>query len=793
MFMQKNTPNQLVTNSSIGDLKRAQDLAEKMHHLWSEISQQMVTLNSYNQDEFSMDSTRFIAALSTLQDKLRNPTLTLATAGTTSSGKSTLVNLLCGAELIPSDAQELSAGIVTIKHSPTGKRCLIVKETSAAQWECGTWDNPSNKEIHDRINKIMKKFNKAKLSPLNPPSSPQIEISYPIACFLPDNKLLSTQHLPSETAFQIIDLPGKRNLTDNLNSDVIKENCRDALSLVTYNMEETDESLCQELVEDVLQQVKLMGGSPSRMLFVLNRIDIYLKQRDGIKRQNEVVEETINEINTLITKELPEYNKAIQNLVYSKLSSLPALLAWQLKNQEESIKAGIAEQVYLDFNRLIPKAISHELTSNTNDWNEWDYQQVQEAVWKNSYAGEFFVQLDNHIKCNFSNIIIPPIFIAFEDIASDITNKYLNECKAVKNRLTVEYEEAEKSIDTDYKYIEEFIRYASDEANQLCHHLLNSSNINSATVNQKIEELATQSEFFKKLKETSILAPLYTTPEEVSKWLSGTLDGVIQSLRSGRVNFFGTKAEYLSLKHQNQLAVICNNLIGNGYTTIYAEAGINEKATTDSEKTTFESLKQSLADFSNDLSNILSAIWLERIERENHRLRESLEKAMEEFIYHINNELRQKKPDFGLNIPESILTTKNIKNSLDLIFAININLRKEIELDPWRLFLSTRDVTHIEIPSIYEIYNDWQSEIKKAESETLRFTIRMAKEYFSEIERKIQDRLRGLLSDFHSKVNSKYQEHDSIYRKDSDTWESISDMVIEMSKSLQQLQELKRK
>lgn len=95
MFMQKNKPNQLVNNQGISDLKKAQDLAEEMHNLWGKISQQMVTLNSYNQDDFSMDSTRFIAALSTLQDKLRNPTLTLATAGTTSSGKSTLVNLLC--------------------------------------------------------------------------------------------------------------------------------------------------------------------------------------------------------------------------------------------------------------------------------------------------------------------------------------------------------------------------------------------------------------------------------------------------------------------------------------------------------------------------------------------------------------------------------------------------------------------------------------------------------------------------------------------------------------------------
>src|SRR5215475_3725221 len=56
-------------------------------------------------------------ALMVFEAELARPTITLATTGTTSGGKSSLVNLLCGAEIMPVAVQEMSAGIVTINHS----------------------------------------------------------------------------------------------------------------------------------------------------------------------------------------------------------------------------------------------------------------------------------------------------------------------------------------------------------------------------------------------------------------------------------------------------------------------------------------------------------------------------------------------------------------------------------------------------------------------------------------------------------------------------------------------------
>src|SRR5699024_6850076 len=51
-----------------------------------------------------------------------------AVFGTTSSGKSTLLNLLIGAELLPSGVPETTRGRVTIRHHP--KKRLLTSETS---------------------------------------------------------------------------------------------------------------------------------------------------------------------------------------------------------------------------------------------------------------------------------------------------------------------------------------------------------------------------------------------------------------------------------------------------------------------------------------------------------------------------------------------------------------------------------------------------------------------------------------------------------------------------------------
>jgi ribosome biogenesis GTPase A len=93
---------------------RAKLLAKYWDNFYTEISQY---LPETYQPEMKDLSGQLDQALEKLVNELRTPTLTLATTGTTSSGKSTLVNLLCGAEIVPVAVSEMSAGAVTIEYS----------------------------------------------------------------------------------------------------------------------------------------------------------------------------------------------------------------------------------------------------------------------------------------------------------------------------------------------------------------------------------------------------------------------------------------------------------------------------------------------------------------------------------------------------------------------------------------------------------------------------------------------------------------------------------------------------
>ncbi|NES73852.1 MAG: GTPase, partial [Okeania sp. SIO2D1] len=129
---------------------RAKLLAKSWDNFYMEISQHLP--DTY-QPEMIKLSNNLEKALENLLGELRNPTLTIATTGTTSSGKSTLVNLLCGAEIVPMAVSEMSAGVVTIEYSD--QISLAIHETPGATWECGEWQGISEEEISERLYQVM--------------------------------------------------------------------------------------------------------------------------------------------------------------------------------------------------------------------------------------------------------------------------------------------------------------------------------------------------------------------------------------------------------------------------------------------------------------------------------------------------------------------------------------------------------------------------------------------------------------------------------------------------------------
>ena len=258
--------------------------------------------------------------LDTLRESLAHPTLILATTGTTSSGKSTLVNLLCGAEIMPVAVQEMSAGVVTIEYSD--RQAIKIDETAGATWECGTWNDVSSEEIYSRLDKVMKLYLKSKIDSNSAVACPQSTVYYPFRLVAEPGLL----DLPEGTTVKIMDLPGLAHVGDEGNAEVIRKS-REALCLVTYNSSETDKEKVNSLLQEIVDQVKELGGSPGRMLFILNRIDVFRDDRDWPKSETAFFERTDAEIRRKLKENLSEYSDAIDKVRILKLSSLPALLS----------------------------------------------------------------------------------------------------------------------------------------------------------------------------------------------------------------------------------------------------------------------------------------------------------------------------------------------------------------------------------------------------------------------------------------------------------------------------------
>ncbi len=209
----------------------------------------------------------FLAAYEEAQERLENPTLSIATLGTTSSGKSTIVNALVGRRIAPIEAGEMSGGVLRLRVSDESR--LIIEETDNASWETGEWHGLDDAELYDRIQQTMRTYHDTRKQ-LENCIAPQITVYGPL---LPasDRSLLD---LPSGIDLEIIDLPGLKSTQDRANLAVIQPQLSRACSLVALDYGQVDEEHRQHLLKELKEVVTFLNGSTDSTIFVLNRVDM---------------------------------------------------------------------------------------------------------------------------------------------------------------------------------------------------------------------------------------------------------------------------------------------------------------------------------------------------------------------------------------------------------------------------------------------------------------------------------------------------------------------------------------
>ncbi|MFM6399993.1 dynamin family protein, partial [Planktothrix sp.] len=197
--------------------------------------------------------------------RLKNPSFRIATLGTTSSGKSTIVNALIGRKIAPIEAGEMSGGVLTIQHSQEQK--LIIEKTEDAAWDTGEWTGLNDEDLYQRISMVMHSYHDARKK--REYVAPQItaQVSILPAC---NSSLLG---LPDGIGVELIDLPGLKSVQDRTNSATIQGQVNKAFSLVALDYMQVDDDHRKRLFEELKQVVEFLQGRTDSMIFILNRVD----------------------------------------------------------------------------------------------------------------------------------------------------------------------------------------------------------------------------------------------------------------------------------------------------------------------------------------------------------------------------------------------------------------------------------------------------------------------------------------------------------------------------------------
>ena len=207
----------------------------------------------------------FLTVYQEAVQRLKNPSFRIATLGTTSSGKSTIVNALIGRKIAPIEAGEMSGGVLTIQHSQEQR--LMIGETEDAVWDTGEWTGLSDEDLYQRISTVMHSYHAARKK--REYVAPQItaQVSLLPAC---NSSLLG---LPNGIGVELIDLPGLKSVQDRTNLATIQGQVNKAFSLVALDYMQVDDDHRKRLLEELKKVVEYLQGRTDSMIFILNRVD----------------------------------------------------------------------------------------------------------------------------------------------------------------------------------------------------------------------------------------------------------------------------------------------------------------------------------------------------------------------------------------------------------------------------------------------------------------------------------------------------------------------------------------
>lgn len=765
-------------------------------------------------------SSNLTTALEKLIDELRHPTLILATTGTTSSGKSTLVNFLCGADIVPTAVSEMSAGTVTIEYSE--ERALIIKETPGALWRCGEWKNISDEEIYDLLDEVMITYLDAREEQPNL-ACPQSIIYYPFR-LIKNEELLE---LPEGVTVKLLDLPGLSHVGDEGNLSVIKQ-CREALCLMTYNSAETDKDKVRNLLSEVVEQVRELKGSPARMLFILNRIDEFRKDTKRWPQSEErFIEKTTKSIKTELMEQLGEYVKDIENLAIVKLSTLPALLAVQIEKNKELIQDILEElpsiedkwsshdrsridvllkpyEIVDDYFKPLIKNIVKSLPPDPKDLSIKQRSLIAQELRQQSYAQAFEERLKIHIAEHFPKLVIPQSIEKFNVAAGNsitrwavqTTTAILNSSEDNYNREIKRLSQIKSSLDHFLKISDANLRKPFEKINQKCEEYISQQTDDDPL--SVLTEAITELQFTEPYDEIAEkLIPLYDWRNALGRGVDQILEAVAESLEKGIVTLNHPNFKKASIANVNLLESNLRRLIKLGYSYSIARDGQNVVAKTQQEKDNLNQKNQELNELSIHLSLIIAQVLDKISTQEITRMYEAVNELFTCHLTYLEQGSDNLAQDIVIRFPESELN--KVKNDLKFDFVkfdsdFEITEKEyTVERRTWNYWFwifpkkEKRSSENAKIPSIGQVLADWKQQLKEVEPDMLKQVIEWLLAQIDDLKKNVDKTQSDVLDLYRDRLEKARQEITFDYEQQQNVWKPMQQKAKKLEEKLSQL------
>lgn len=405
--------------------------------------------------DFSTRVEQMQQAMEQFEEAVSAPRVVIATTGTTSAGKSTLANLLIGDVLLPKAVQEMSAGVVEVKHSPD-KRSLKISSTRGATWTTGEWRDISADEIRRRLKDTMEVYRKRIDGQGSRLDAPRFEITWPTRLGQSPDRF----GIPSNARISLLDLPGLKFIDDDINGHVVREQSKKALCIVAYNANETDPHKQDALLRQVVDQVKSLGGSPARMLFVLNKIDVFQKD-DGPKESEQAFSDRVTtQIRHRLLEALPEYESEVMSILPVPLSSEPALYGVLAARTTGEAQIEHLDSLEREYRIFFKKEDLKGFPRDHEEWSEWQRGWFLDQARQKSRVKEFEQHLREHIASKLPEILLPDLVDGVYQPSREAVMSFDALVEAYSREESEELKEAIDTLDQFYARLKKLQKQA---------------------------------------------------------------------------------------------------------------------------------------------------------------------------------------------------------------------------------------------------------------------------------------------------------------------------------------------